>query len=290
MKVRLVVDSTCDLPAALVARYQLEVVPVYLNIGGQEVQDGVDLSRREFYRQLPAFPQAPTTAAPSPDRFRLAYQKLAAVGAERILSIHLSSALSATVEMARQAAAEFTEAEVTVFDGGQVSMGTGLLAETAAQALADGAGFEEVLATLKDQARRTFVFAALDTLEYLRRSGRVSALVAGIGGLLRVNPILKMNQGQPKSERVRTIGRAFERIRTLTALASPVERAALVHTNAPEVAEELRRRLGPLLPQGPIGSVMVTPVIGAHIGPNAAGIALIGQGSLPADTIKEIMR
>lgn len=290
LRVRIVVDSTCDLPKELIARHQLEVVPVYLNLGGQEVRDGVELARRDFYHHLPSYAQPPTTAAPSPDRFRQVYQKLAAAGAEIILSIHVSSALSATVEMARQAAAEFTGAEVTVFDGGQVSLGTGMLAQTAAQAIEEGLEFGEVLDLLRDQARRTFVFAALDTLEYLRRSGRVSALVAGVGGLLRVKPILKMNQGQATSERVRTNRRAFERLHALTAQASPIERAALVHSNAPAVAEELRKRLAPLLPPGPISSVMVTPIIGAHIGPNAAGIALIGQHSLSEDAIKEIMR
>lgn len=290
MSVRIVVDSTCDLPPALIARYGLEVVPVYLNIGDQGWLDGVELSRERFYRALPDYHPFPTTAAPSPDRFHQTYQRLAAEGAEQILSIHISSALSGTVEMARKAASEFDEAQVAVFDGGQISLGTGFLAEAAALAVEGGASLPSVLMMLQERAKRTFVFAALDTLEFLRRSGRVNALVAGIGSLLKVKPIVKMTSGQTSSERIRTGRRAFERLEALTALASPLERAALVHTNAPVVAEELRKVLFPYLPVGPIPSVLVTPVIGAHIGPNAAGVALVAQEPLPADVIEEIMR
>lgn len=289
MTVAVVVDSTCDLPPEAIARHRLEVVPVHLNIGEQAALDGIDLSREEFYRALPEYKRPPTTAAPSPDRFRQSYQRLAAAGADQILSIHISSSLSATAEMARQAANLFEGADVTVFDGGQVSLGTGFLAVAAARAFEGGASLEAVLELLRDQAERTFVFAALDTLEYLRRSGRLNSLMAGIGGLLRVKPILKMHQGQARSERVRTSHRAFERIHSLVALAAPLDRAALVHTCAPEVARELRARLEGQLPPGPSPMAIVTPVIGAHIGPDVAGVALVARNRPSVELVKEIM-
>ena len=133
----------------------------------------------------------------------------------------------------------------------------------------------EILALLEDQIKRTHVFAALDTLEFLKRSGRMNAAVAGLGTLLQVKPLLKMHDGKPTVERVRTSSNATRRLVELLSELGPLERAALVHTHAPDRAEELRQLTAHLLPPGDVLSLDITPVIGAHIGPGAAGFAVV---------------
>ena len=276
MPVRIVTDSTCDLPAETIAEYGIHVVPLYINIGQESYLDGVDMSRQEFYTRLPSFSQHPTTAVPSITHFRAAYDALTGQGATDILSIHISRALSAVVDVARVAAQETTAVPVTVFDSQQLSLGTGFLVETAARLAAAGATIARIQAALVDQARRSHVFAALDTLEYLKRSGRMNKYVAGIASLLQVKPILTMHRGQPGSERVRTRDRALQRVADMLAAVGRLERLAIVHTHAlPERIAELRDRARSLLPSGNILTEDITPVIGAHIGPNAVGFAVV---------------
>jgi DegV family protein with EDD domain len=275
MAIRVVTDSTCDLPAEVIARYEIGVVPLYINIGNQGFLDGVEITREEFYNNLPTYKVQPTTAAPSPGKYRAMYETLAQQGATEILSIHVSEALSAVVDTARLAAHEFKSIPVTVFDGRQLSLGTGFLVETAARLAQAGHSLEEILAALNDQIRRTYVFAALDTLKYLRRSGRLNGVASGLGSILQLKPIMKMYDGKPDAERVRTSKRAMERVIELLAEKCPLERVAIVHTHAPARVEELRQKAAHLLPGEEILSIDITPVIGAHIGPGAAGFTVI---------------
>jgi DegV family protein with EDD domain len=205
------------------------------------------------------------------------YEELAAQGATRILSIHISPSLSATLDVARAAAQETRVVPVTAFDSRQLSLGTGFLVETAAKAAARGAQFEDILALLDEQIARSHVFAALDTLEYLRRSGRMNIALASFGRLLQLKPLLHMYEGNPTAERVRTSKRAMTRLIEILGEVSPLERVALVHTNAAARAEELRRMSADLLPEGKLVSVDITPVIGANIGPGAVGFACISK-------------
>jgi DegV family protein with EDD domain len=276
MVVRIVTDSTCDLPAETITRYGIHVVPLYINVGNQGYLDGVDITRAEFYDRLPTFPEHPTTAVPSIERFRAAYNTLADEGASEVLSIHISIALSAAVDVARLAAQETTSVPVTVFDSQQLSLGTGFLVETAAKMAAVGIPVAEIQSALLAQAQRSHVFAALDTLEYLKRSGRMNKYVAGLASLLQIKPILTMHNGKPGAERVRTRERALKRLVEMLAAVSPLERVAIVHTHAfPERLAELRALAAHLLPQGDILAEEITPVIGAHIGPGAVGFAVI---------------
>ena len=127
MPVRIVTDSTCDLPAETIARYGICVVPLFINVGEQGFLDGIDITREEFYKKLPAFPVHPTTAVPSPLKFRALYDSLVDEGATDVLSIHISVALSAVVDVARSAVKETTSVPVTVFDLQQLSLGIGFL-------------------------------------------------------------------------------------------------------------------------------------------------------------------
>jgi DegV family protein with EDD domain len=281
MTIRIVTDSTCDLPEDIIAAYGISVVPLYINFGDQGYLDGIELSRKEFYTRLPDANPLPTTATPSPQKFAQVYEKLAAEGATEILSIHISISLSATVDQARLGAQETQAVPVTVLDSGQLSLGMGRMVLTAAKAAAAGLSKDVIISLVKDQGARTHVFAALDTLEFLRRSGRMHWAVAGLGSLLQIKPLLKMHNGTPESERVRTRECAIKRVIELVEEVGPLEELALVHTHAPEEAETLRQRSAHLFPAGraPLFAE-VTPVIGTHIGPGAVGFACV---SAPKD-------
>ena len=275
MSIRIVTDSTCDLPAESIKRYDIRVVPLYINVGSKGYLDGVDMTREEFYTQLPAFPHHPTTAVPSQQKFHAVYDALAEEGASEIISIHISEALSAMMNVARMAAQETTSAIVTAFDSRQLSLGTGFLVETAAKLAAAGSSVAEILSALENQIKRSHVFAALDTLEFLRRSGRMNRFVANMGALLQIKPIMIMHDGTPSSERVRTSKRAIKRVVEMLHNLGEIERVAIVHTHAAERVKELHALASSLLPAEDILVEDITPVIGAHIGPGAAGFAVV---------------
>ena len=276
MSIRLVTDSTCDLPDEIIKRYGITVVPLYINVGESGYLDGVELTREEFYQRLPEWDPPPTTATPSPESFIETYDRLAGEGASEILSIHISVSLSATVDVARVAAERTTSVPVTVYDSRQLSLGTGFLVERAAIAVSQGKNMDEIIELLEDQTGRTYVFAALETLEFLRRSGRMNGAVAGIGTLLQIKPLLKMHEGEPTSERVRTSNGASKRLLELLEEKKPFERVALVHTHADEKARALLKQVQAKLPED-IPSVDITPVIGAHIGPGAVSFTVISK-------------
>jgi DegV family protein with EDD domain len=275
MAIRIVTDSTCDLPKEVIERHGIVVLPMFINVGEVGYRDGVDITRQEFYQRLPAWDPAPTTAAPSLDTFKQVYERLASEGAEQILSIHISRSLSATLDVAQVAAEQTSMVRVEAFDSQQLSLGTGYLVETAAEVASQGRTLEEIKELLLDQIRRTHVFAALDTLEFLRRSGRMSGIMAGLGSILQIKPLLKMYAGQPTSERVRTSRKAIERVLALLNEKLPLERLAILHTNAEKKARDLFAAVTAALPFEHIPAVDITPVIGAHIGPGAVGFVTV---------------
>ena len=277
MTIKIVTDSTCDLPRSVIEELDITVLPMYINIGDQGYQDGVEISRTEFYTNLPDYEMHPTTGTPGIETFLQVFDQLAEEGAAEILSIHISESLSATVQVARTAAKQYRRIPVIVRDGGQLSLGTGFQVETAARMAGAGRSMDEILAALEDLGERTFVTAALDTLEYLRRSGRMNRVLVGIGSLLQLKPILTMREGEAGSERVRTAAKAEARLVELLKENLPIEKFALLHTNAAEKAEAFRARIADLLPEGAIYSMDITPVIGAHIGPGAVGYAIVSE-------------
>jgi DegV family protein with EDD domain len=281
MTLRIVTDSTCDLPQAVLDRYQISVIPLYIHIGNQSYRDRIDLPREQFYSQLPDYPTPPQTAVPAPEIIERTYRSLIGQGATEILSIHVASSLSAIVDQARAAARSIGSAPITVLDARQLSLGTGYSVLKAAELAAKGTPTDQILAAVKDQILRTRVFAVADTLEYLRRSGRVSGLVAGLGDLLRIKPLLKMNDGVADSEKIRSQSKAVRRMVELVERLGPLERIDLVHANAAQQAAALYERIKHLSPPGhsPL-TVRVTPVIGAHVGPGCFGVACI-QAPIP---------
>lgn len=278
MTTKIVTDSTCDLPAELVNEHGISVIPMYINFGEQGYQDGIEISRQEFYQRLPDSDPFPTTAAPGVDRFKEVYNRLAEEGADEILSIHVSASLSAVMDVAKTAAQEFQEIPVTVYDSNQLSLGTGYQVLAAAQGADQGLGIQDLLPILDDQSSRTHVIAALDTLEYLKRGGRMNAFMANLGSLLQVKPILTMHAGTPGAERVRTKERSINRLIEMVEEFGPIHKVALVHTNAESEAAILWQKASHLFPDQEIPlSIDVTPVLGAHLGPGAVGFTCITQ-------------
>lgn len=277
MPVRIVTDSSCDLPARIVSRYGICVLPLYINVGSQSYLDGIDLSREEFYKALPNYPVNPTTAVPSPQKFRAIYDSLAEEGASEVLSIHISSTLSAITSVAQVAARDTASVPVTVVDSQQLSLGTGFLVETAARLAQAGASALEILAALKDQIQRTHVFAALDTLEFLQRSGRMNTVLSTIGEFFQIKPLLKMYAGKASAERVRTRKNAMKRLVELVKAYRPFEKLALLHSDATERAQALLQDVREMLPDDEIWFEQINPVLGAHLGPGVIGFACVSQ-------------
>lgn len=277
MTVRIVTDSTCDIPDELVAEHGITVIPMYINMGGEGYLDGVEITRAEFYQRLPASNPAPTTGVPSQEAFRRVYKRLEQEGATGILSIHVSSSLSAVVDVARTTAEGTSAVPLTVYDSGQLSLGTGFMALEAAKAAAEGSDMESILSVLDERAQRTHVFAALETLEYLRRGGRMNSALAGIGEILRIKPLIRMFDGVSTIERVRTTSRAQGRMIDILHDLAPFEEMAILHAASPAKAESLREWVRHLLPDGHVPSVEITPIIGAHVGPGAVGFACVSK-------------
>jgi DegV family protein with EDD domain len=276
MAIKIVTDSNCDLPQAMVDEYGITIVPMYINIGAKSYLDGVTMSRQEFYEGLPHFDSHPMTSVPGPGTFIEMFDRLDAEGATEILSIHVAGSLSAMVNSARLASEEWHKLPVTVFDSGNLTLGTGLQVLAAAKAAAEGRTMDEIVALLEDQAVRTFCFAALDTVEFLRRSGRLTRFQSSLASVLNIKPLLKMNNGEFDMERVRTRKAALTRVIELLSGLGPLETLTLVHTHALEEAEALGRKAGSLVPEGGFFlSAEVTPVIGTHIGPGAVGFVAI---------------
>lgn len=277
MAIRVVTDSSCDLPARVVKEQNISVLPLYIHTGSHEYLDGIDLSREQFYRDLPGYSEHPSTAVPSPQKFKAIYDVLAEEGAEDVISIHISRSLSGVVDVAQVAARETTSTRVTVLDSHQLSLGTGFLVETAARLASAGAALHDILAALQDQIKRTHTVASLNTLEFLRRSGRMNAAMSTIGELLQIKPLLKMYDGKPEAERIRTRKKALQRLVDLIRTHAPYEKAAFLHSLAEEEARSVIEAVKDLLPEGEVWLEQITPVLGAHIGPGVVGFSGISK-------------
>lgn len=271
--IAIVTDSTADIPEEITKKYQIHVVPNYIIVDGKGLKDGEDISRREFYEKLPGMNPLPTTAAASSGEYEELYAQLLLRGAKHILSIHCSSILSGIYNAASVAAQAFGE-RVNVIDSQFVSLGLGFQAIAAADA-ALTQPFESVLSQLVEVRKRARVIAMLDTLEYVRRSGRVSWARARLGGLLRIKAFVEVKEGTVFSlGEARTRQKGIDRLMELIHKLGPLERLALLHTNAESDARRILSDLNPQLPTEPL-LVNVTTVIGAHVGPNGLGVAAV---------------
>lgn len=277
MTVRILVDSTCDVPPAVAERLGIAIVPVYINVGERSYLDGVGLTRHEFYQQLSSYGSFPTTAAPAPAAFTTAYQSLIAEGATEIISLHIATNLSNTLNAARLGAEEVRGGTVTMWDTEQLAMGSGLQAIAAAEAAAAGSSLSEILDMLHEIRPKTRVFAVVDTLEYLRRSGRVSWAEFGVGTLLRIKPLVQVYAGEVTViESVRTKKRALPRLLQLVQSFGPLARIAIQYAGTVDAARQLEEMAADLYADDQEQLFMeLTPAIGSHTGPGVVGVGFI---------------
>lgn len=274
-KVAIITDSTCDLPESEAIKNNIQVIPCYINIAGKSYLDGVELTREEFFEILPSANPLPSTSAPGIATFLEAYQRAADQGYKGIISIHISQTLSNIANVAQIAADNFSSIPVKVIDSGQLSMGLGLLALMAARLAESGADLEAVETMLQEKKPLANAFAKLDTLEYLRRGGRLSAAQHSIVSLLDIKPITKMNNGVSGMEMVRTRRKAYQRMLEIANSLGEPEMIGIIHANAPELASEVEKDLQHIWPGVTPLISLVTPAIGAHVGPGTVCIASI---------------
>ena len=278
MAIKVVTDSTCDLPPELVQRWDITVLPCYVHFGDDVYRDGLDLAPDDFYSRLVTSSRLPTTAQPSVNDFLRVYTDLCSQGHE-VLSIHLSAKFSGTLNSATQAreslASTSPSAHVEIIDSRMTSLGLGLVVLGAALMIQDGAPFAEVVAGVEDSLDRTHCYFLLDTLTYLQKGGRIGKASAFLGSILNIKPILMIKDGEAHPvERARTRERGLRRLVEIIRDHSPAAQLAILHTTTPEEAESLRERFDDLVPRDEIIMSRFGPTVGTYLGPGALGIGL----------------
>lgn len=272
--VRIVTDSTADLPQELVEKYGITVVPLNVIFGDETYIDGVEITPAEFYKKLARSPVLSITSQPSPGTFITAYQPLVDEGAE-IISIHISSLMSGTVQSARLAKGMLKYPHLEVVDSRGVSISLGARVLEAARAAERGCSFQEVKELVESFNSRHKVFFTVDTLEHLQRGGRIGKATAFLGTLLNVKPILAIKDGEVFPwEKVRGINRALDRMVEIVQEEmgpdTPLH-CFITHAEVPDNLAELRQRLEERLNLTEMLTTRVGPIVGTHAGPSAFG-------------------
>jgi DegV family protein with EDD domain len=273
MTVRIVTDSSCDLTEAQAAEHGVEVVPLTIRFGDEEFEDRTELTVEAFYDKLATASVLPETAAPAPGKFEAAFRRQADAGATAVVCINLSSGLSATMQSARNAATAIENyLPVRVIDSRSITTGLGTQVMAAARAGADGASADEVVALVEDMVGRTHVFGALDTLDNLKKGGRIGGAQALVGSLLSIKPILDISSGEvAEAGKARTRRKALEALRDVVADHGKVEHLCVTHGLAPDV-EQMLDLLSDVIPRDQIQTAVIGPVIGTHGGPRVMGV------------------
>ena len=274
--IRIVTDSTCDLPDDAIAQHRIAMVPQTIRFGEETLLDREELSTEEFWRRLTTGSALPETAAASVGQFQEAFARLVSAGADGIVAVIVSSKVSATFQSATLAAEQFTAGiPVRVVDSGLVSTALGLAVIEAAEVAAAGASIEEVEAAARSACERGRIFATPATLEYLRRGGRIGGAAALIGGLLDVKPLIAFEDGG-----VAAAGRVRSRKRALATVldhvqeqADSISRLAVVHSDPVELPEFLQRLAA--IYEGEVMIARMGPAVGTHIGPGTIGVAYL---------------
>lgn len=274
MPTAIVTDTTADLPPELIEALPIHIVPNILVLNGKSFLDGQDISRETFYALLAERKTIPTTAAPASGAFLSLYKRLLSLGFSHIISIHPPSVLSGIYNSA-SIAAKMVGKAVTVWDSSQLSLGIGFQVLAAAEAATSNLSVPEILEKVMEVRLRVKVAAMLDTLEYVRRSGRVSWARASLGSLLNIKPFIELKDGKVLGlGEVRTRHKGIERLRNMIQELGPLERLAILHTNAESEARTFLSNLDIQLTSLPF-IVNVTTVIGTHVGPNGLGFAAL---------------
>jgi len=278
MPVKVVTDSTADLPDQLVQELGITVVPVYLRFGDKVYRDRVDISEDEFYERLTHDPVHPNTTQPTPQDFADVYQKLSQE-AEGIISIHVSGKLSGTCNSALMAKDMLeTECPIEVVDSETVSMSLGLIVIVAATAAKAGGSLEQVVEEVKQTIPKIHLVFLLDTLKYLAKGGRIGKAKALLGSVLSVKPILSIKDGElvPVSQ-VRTRAKGVDKLFDFVKDAADIQDLAVVYNTTPDEAQNLAERIGSVFDREKIRIARLGPGLGVHGGPGAMVVAFRGK-------------
>ena len=272
-RVRIVTDSACDLPQSVADELGIEIVPLTIRINGVEYVDRADLTPAELWAKCASSPTLPETAAPAPGQFEAAYRQLAADGATGIVVVNLSAALSATMQSAELAArAVAPDITVTVVDSEQVTLGLGLIVADVARLAKGGASHQAVVDRAKDLAGRTKVWGALDTLENLKKGGRIGGAKAMLASALAIKPIIEVRDGKvEQGGKQRTRSKALAFLVEQMKAAGELEHLAVLHADCSDVdafVEMVRPHWSGEIVVGDIG-----PVVGTHAGRGTIGVA-----------------
>ncbi|CAN5520831.1 DegV family protein [soil metagenome] len=273
---RIVTDSSCDLAAETTDPLGIAVVPLTIRFGDQELVDRSELSPEQFYERMAASATLPETAAPAPGAFEQAFRGLADDGADSVICVNLSADLSATYASARNAAAALAgEIDVRVIDSHSITGGLGTQVLQAAAAAADGRTADDIVAMVEDLARRTRVYGALDTLDNLKRGGRIGGAQAMLGTLLSIKPIVDISTGVvEEAAKARTRKKAIAWLRDKLFEQPTVEHLAVLSGGAPDVGE-LCELLAPRYGPDDYRTGTIGPVIGTHGGPRVLGLTWV---------------
>ena len=278
MPIRIVTDSTCDLPIEEAIKFGIQVIPIFVNMDGKSYRDGVDLTRKQFYEELPHQKILPTTSVPGVNAIEDVYQDLISQGASGIISLHIASNLSNMYNVARIAARKIKSIPVEVVETGQLTLGLGLICIRAAQAVSEGKSLDEIVGLVQDMASRTWSFALLATLDYIHRGGRLPRVQYEIVRLLNIKPVLIMHENLMKLERAFTYHGSITRVMEIVNRLKPVEQIAMVHANFLGKLDTMKIALSNTL-QAKFNPIIgeVTPAIGVHTGPGGIGLVVVTQ-------------
>ena len=272
----LMTDSTCDLPSDWVAKFDIRVVPTYVQFGQESLaDDGVQLTRQDFYRRMVTASVHPTTSGPPPGQ-TLTIMQQALNDADHVIALTAPAKLSGIHNTFRLAAEQTDPKRVTLLDSGMLSMGMGWLVVIAAEMAESGATPDEIAAAILALQPHADVWAALDTMQHLRRSGRVSWAASVVGNLLNIKPVIRQHDSAVNSiTRVRTRQRMFDTLVDLARQNAPLDRLAVMHTANIDGAQRLVDALADIHPDHEPVIVEATPVLGVHVGPNALGLGVV---------------
>jgi len=279
-RVAILTDSASDMDPAEAAASGIGIVPLLVTFGSDTFKAGVDLSTADFWARMTA-PDAPfpTTAASSPAEFKAAYEAAFEGGAEAVVSVHVAGTLSGTIKSAQVARDMLPDREIHLVDSQGASMAEGILCRMGLEMAADGRTAEDIAETLSERAADITIYLTLDTLDYLKKGGRISGAQAAIGTLLSVKPIIEVKDGVVETaDRVRTRGKARDRMVEL-AMQRPIERMSILHTMSPDVEafrEAMLARVPDLDPDA-VSIEIVGASVGPHLGPGCIGIVLLYQ-------------
>jgi DegV family protein with EDD domain len=273
-RIRVVTDTACDLPDELLAEMGIGLVPLHIRFGDEELVDRTELTTKEFWARSAESPTLPETSAPAPGAFHEAFTNLADEGATGIVCVNLSSKLSATIQAARQAARDLEGTlPVTVVDSLSVTMGEGLIVLEAAQKAGAGGSIDEVADAARAAVDATHVFGAIDTLENLKRGGRIGGAAALLGSILAIKPVIEVRDGVVEQEsKQRTRAKSLRYLADKVLSAGPISRLAAFGADAADF-DQFLDMLDGVRPSERLLLGDIGPVIGTHAGPGAVGVA-----------------